>query len=146
ALFSLFEYAKLRVCSSNCILSYHPLPYLFSYLLLRMDMTEIPKAYEPKEIEKKWYPIWEDSGYFTPKMDSDAQSFSMVIPPPNVTGYLHMGHALNHTLGDVLVRWRRMQGDKTLWLPGTDHAGIATQVVVEKQLTKAGSSRQALGR
>jgi len=109
-------------------------------------MTEIPKAYEPKEIEKKWYPIWEDSGYFTPKMDSDAQSFSMVIPPPNVTGYLHMGHALNHTLGDVLVRWRRMQGDKTLWLPGTDHAGIATQVVVEKQLTKAGSSRQALGR
>src|SRR5581483_9365297 len=68
------------------------------------------------------------------------------IPTPNVTGYLHMGHALNHTLGDVLVRWRRMQGDKTLWLPGTDHAGIATQVVVEKQLTKAGSSRQALGR
>ena len=109
-------------------------------------MTEIPKAYEPKEIEKKWYPVWEERQYFKPDMDSYAPAFSMVIPPPNVTGYLHMGHALNHTLGDVLVRWRRMQGDKTLWLPGTDHAGIATQAVVEKQLDKAGTPRKSLGR
>jgi len=109
-------------------------------------MKEIPKAYEPKEIEKKWYPVWESRNYFQPNMDSPAPSFSMVIPPPNVTGYLHMGHALNHTLGDVLVRWRRMMGDKTLWLPGTDHAGIATQAVVEKQLEEVGSSRRELGR
>jgi len=109
-------------------------------------MTEIPKAYEPKEIEKKWYPVWESREYFKPDMTSTAPTFSMVIPPPNVTGYLHMGHALNHTLGDVLVRWHRMQGDKTLWLPGTDHAGIATQAVVEKQLVKAGTSRTAFSR
>ncbi|MEP7337420.1 MAG: valine--tRNA ligase [Acidobacteriota bacterium] len=109
---------------------------------------EIPKAYEPKEVEGRWYPFWEQSGFFSPENNTDpkAKVFSMVIPPPNVTGYLHMGHALNHTLQDVLARWRRMAGDRVLWLPGTDHAGIATQMVVERQLAAEGIKRQDLGR
>ncbi|MBX3276929.1 MAG: valine--tRNA ligase [Acidobacteria bacterium] len=109
---------------------------------------EIPKTYEPKEVEQRWYPIWEERGYFRPESntDPDAPVFSMAIPPPNVTGYLHMGHALNHTLQDVLARWRRMSGDRVLWLPGTDHAGIATQMVVERQLAREGIRRQDLGR
>jgi valyl-tRNA synthetase len=109
---------------------------------------EIPKAYEPKEAEGRWYPFWEQNRYFTPEinLDSKAPVYSIVIPPPNVTGYLHMGHALNHTLQDVLARWRRMSGDKVLWLPGTDHAGIATQMVVERQLTAEGLSRRDMGR
>jgi valyl-tRNA synthetase len=109
---------------------------------------EIPKAYDPKEVERRWYPIWEARHYFSPETNTDpkARIFSMVIPPPNVTGYLHMGHALNHTLQDVLARWRRMSGDRVLWLPGTDHAGIATQMVVEKQLAQQGLSRRELGR
>ncbi|NDD64887.1 MAG: valine--tRNA ligase, partial [Acidobacteria bacterium] len=110
---------------------------------------EIPKAYDPQQAESRWYPIWESRGYFSPELNGDndnAPVFSMVIPPPNVTGYLHMGHALNHTLQDVLARWRRMSGDRVLWLPGTDHAGIATQMVVERQLAAEGVSRQDLGR
>ncbi|MFN0086354.1 MAG: valine--tRNA ligase [Blastocatellia bacterium] len=109
---------------------------------------EIPKAYEPKEVEGRWYPFWETGGYLSPDANPNPQArvFSMVIPPPNVTGYLHMGHALNHTLQDVLARWRRMSGDRVLWLPGTDHAGIATQMVVERQLAQEGISRQDLGR
>jgi valyl-tRNA synthetase len=109
---------------------------------------EIPKAYDPKEVEGRWYPIWESRHYFTPEANADptARVFSMVIPPPNVTGELHMGHALNHTLQDVLARWRRMAGDRVLWLPGTDHAGIATQKKVEDQLTQEGLNRRDLGR
>src|SRR5215831_13179829 len=109
---------------------------------------EIPKAYDPKEVEGRWYPIWESRHYFTPETNTNpkARVFPMAIPPPNVTGYLHMGHALNHTLQDVLARWRRMSGDRVLWLPGTDHAGIATQMVVEKQLTLEGLNRRDLGR
>jgi valyl-tRNA synthetase len=109
---------------------------------------EIPKAYEPKECEGRWYPFWEQHRYFTPETNTDPKApvYSMVIPPPNVTGYLHMGHALNHTLQDVLARWRRMSGDRVLWLPGTDHAGIATQMVVERQLTAEGISRRDMGR
>jgi valyl-tRNA synthetase len=109
---------------------------------------EIPKAYDPKEVEGRWYPIWESRHYFTPEANANprAKVFSMVIPPPNVTGYLHMGHALNHTLQDTLARWRRMSGDRVLWLPGTDHAGIATQMVVEKQLSLEGVGRRDLGR
>lgn len=109
---------------------------------------EIPKAYDPKEVEGRWYPIWESRHYFTPETNTDprARVFSIVIPPPNVTGELHMGHALNHTLQDVLARWRRMSGDSVLWLPGTDHAGIATQKVVEDRLALEGMSRRDLGR
>lgn len=109
---------------------------------------EIPKTYNPKEAEEKWYPYWEDKKLFSPESNKspDAPVFTMVIPPPNVTGYLHMGHALNHTLQDVLARWRRMRGDKVLWLPGTDHAGIATQMIVEKQLAQEGLNRREMGR
>jgi len=109
-------------------------------------VIELPKAYEHLEIEKRWYPIWEQRGYFAASADSDAPPYTIVIPPPNVTGSLHMGHALMLTIEDVLTRWRRMQGYNTLWLPGTDHAGIATQMVVERELAKEGVSRFDLGR
>ena len=103
------------------------------------------KNYDAKAAEAKWYPIWENNGYFHQEPDGRVP-YSVVIPPPNVTGILHMGHALNQTIQDILVRWRRMQGRNTLWLPGTDHAGIATQNVVEKALKKEGKRRQDLGR
>jgi valyl-tRNA synthetase len=100
--------------------------------------------YSPKDIEEKWYKTWNDAGAFAPR--GGGKPFTIVIPPPNVTGALHMGHALNNTLQDVLIRFKRMQGYRALWQPGTDHAGIATQSVVEKQLAKQGIRKQALGR
>ncbi len=103
------------------------------------------KHYDAKAAEAKWYPIWEKNGYFHAE-PGKGEPYSVVIPPPNVTGILHMGHALNQTIQDILVRWRRMSGFNTLWLPGTDHAGIATQNVVEKALRKEGKRRQDLGR
>ena len=103
------------------------------------------KRYDAKAAEAKWYPLWEQNGYFHDE-PGKGNPYSVVIPPPNVTGILHMGHALNQTIQDVLVRWRRMSGFNTLWLPGTDHAGIATQSVVEKALDKEGLRRQDLGR
>ena len=103
------------------------------------------KHYDAKAAEAKWYPIWEKNGYFHSE-PGQGEPYSVVIPPPNVTGILHMGHALNETIQDILVRWRRMSGYNTLWLPGTDHAGIATQNVVEKALRKEGKRRQDLGR
>ena len=103
------------------------------------------KHYDAKAAEAKWYPIWESKGYFHDE-PGKGKPYSVVIPPPNVTGILHMGHALNQTIQDILVRWHRMRGDNTLWLPGTDHAGIATQNVVEKALRKEGKRRQDLGR
>ena len=109
-------------------------------------MENISSRYQPKEAEEKWYKHWEKQGYFTPKIDIKKKPYVIVIPPPNVTGVLHMGHALNNVLQDVLIRWKRMQGIPTLWLPGTDHAGIATQNVVEKMLSKKGIKRQDLGR
>src|SRR6267143_1149650 len=107
---------------------------------------DLDKAFAPATIEARWYAHWLKLGVFTARPDSPRPAFSMVIPPPNVTGRLHMGHALNNTLQDILARWRRMRGDDVLWLPGTDHAGIATQMVVERQLAKEGTSREALGR
>ena len=107
---------------------------------------DLPKAYEFSAVERKWYQYWEEHKKFQATMDDGKPSFSIVIPPPNVTGVLHVGHALNNTLQDVLVRFRRMQGYNTLWLPGTDHAGIATQNVVERQLATENSSRHAIGR
>jgi valyl-tRNA synthetase len=112
---------------------------------------EIPKAYEPQEIEKRWAELWVAEKLFTPEVAAqyrppDKPHFSLAIPPPNVTGSLHMGHMLEHTQIDVLMRWRRMQGHRVLWLPGTDHAGIATQVVVERELAKQGLTREGLGR
>jgi len=107
---------------------------------------ELAKRYEPTEFEQRIYAFWEKGGYFTPTPDPDRPKFSIVIPPPNVTGRLHIGHALVNTLQDIIVRWKRMSGFNTLWLPGTDHAGIATQLVVERQLEKEGLSRFDLGR
>ena len=109
-------------------------------------MSEIPKAYEPGKIERKWYNFWLEQGYFTPKIDPAKKPFVIIMPPPNVTGELHLGHALTDTLEDVMVRWHRMKGEPTLWLPGTDHAGIATQVVVEHQLARQGLTKNDIGR
>ncbi|HSL93251.1 MAG TPA: valine--tRNA ligase [Bacillota bacterium] len=110
-------------------------------------MTEIAKTYDPKAVEKKWYRIWEETGCFTPPHEPKGEAFTIVIPPPNVTDRLHVGHALDNTLQDVIIRLKRMQGYDTLWLPGTDHAGIATQNVVERNLLKTeGKSRHDLGR
>src|SRR5687767_12764751 len=107
----------------------------------------LPPAYDPTHAESHWYPIWEKAGYFRPEIHADGEPYSIVIPPPNVTGSLHMGHALTNTLEDILIRWRRMQGRKALWVPGTDHAGIATQMVVERELKKTEhKSRHDLGR
>ena len=104
------------------------------------------KSYTPKEVESRWYQFWLERGYFTASVEAPGEPYSMVIPPPNITGSLHMGHALNNTLQDILVRWRRMRGRNTLWVPGTDHAGIATQNVVEKQLVAEGATREGIGR
>ncbi|MEK6814752.1 MAG: valine--tRNA ligase [Nitrospirota bacterium] len=109
-------------------------------------LSQIPKAYSPQAAEDRWYETWSAEGFFAARDASDRPAFSIVIPPPNVTGSLHMGHALNATLQDVLVRWKRMAGFNALWLPGTDHAGIATQNVVEKQLAGEGTDRHRLGR
>jgi valyl-tRNA synthetase len=111
-----------------------------------MDSGTLKKGYEPKEVERHWYAYWEKEGLFAAEDVSDKDSFSIVIPPPNVTGVLHMGHAHNNTLQDILCRYRRMQGCNVLWMPGTDHAGIATQNVVEKGLAKEGLTRHSLGR
>lgn len=111
-----------------------------------MDNEILPKTYEPHSAEKKWYQYWLDHGFFKPDMSSVAQPYCIVIPPPNITGSLHMGHALNNTLQDILIRFRRMQGYKTLWQCGTDHAGIATQNVVERELAAEHKSRFDLGR
>jgi valyl-tRNA synthetase len=108
--------------------------------------SELPKAYEPKDTEAYWYAVWMQRGYFHADVTQGGDAFSIVIPPPNVTGSLHMGHAFNNTLQDILTRWQRMRGVNTLWLPGTDHAGIATQYVVERLLAAQGLERQSLGR
>ena len=108
--------------------------------------TELPKGYEPAEVEQKWFDVWEKRGDFHADENSSKPHYSIVIPPPNVTGVLHMGHALNNTLQDILCRWKRMSGYEVLWMPGTDHAGIATQNVVEKQLAAEGKDRHELGR
>jgi valyl-tRNA synthetase len=109
-------------------------------------MTNIEKVFEPKQIEERWYQFWIDKGYFHGDKDSDKKPFCIVIPPPNITGSLHIGHALNNTLQDILLRWKRMEGYNTLWMPGTDHAGIATQNVLERQLLAEGTDRYKIGR
>jgi len=106
----------------------------------------LPKAYEPHEVEKRWYSFWEQEGLFVAKITDEKRPYSIVIPPPNITGSLHMGHALNNILQDILIRYKRMAGYNTLWVPGTDHAGIATQNVVERQLAAEGLDRHTVGR
>src|SRR5437764_10299818 len=107
---------------------------------------ELTKSFDPRAIEAKWYGYWDSQGLFKPSMRPGAKPFCIQLPPPNVTGTLHMGHAFQQTLMDVLVRWHRMLGRNTLWQVGTDHAGIATQIVVENQLRAEGTSRRDLGR
>jgi valyl-tRNA synthetase len=109
-------------------------------------MTDLAKSFDPAAIEEHWGPLWEESGIYEPTLDPTKPSFAVQLPPPNVTGTLHMGHAFQHTIMDALVRYHRMKGENTLWVPGTDHAGIATQIVVERQLQEAGLSRHDLGR
>lgn len=111
-----------------------------------MAASQLEKTYDPNAVETRWSHEWLTRGYFHASPQHSGRPYCIVIPPPNVTGSLHVGHALNHSLQDILIRWRRMQGRNTLWLPGTDHAGIATQNVVEKQLMTEGLSREALGR
>ncbi len=105
-------------------------------------MSEMAKAYDPKSFESRWYERWEREGHFRPRGIEGTPSFTIVIPPPNVTGALTIGHVLNNTIQDVLIRWQRMQGFNTLWLPGTDHAGIATQNVVKRDLEARGQTRR----
>jgi len=107
---------------------------------------ELPATYDPQGVEEKWYKIWEEEGYFHADENDDKEPYSIVIPPPNVTGVLHMGHALNNTLQDILARWQRMKGKSVLWMPGMDHAGIATQNVVERLLKEEGKTKDDLGR
>ena len=111
-----------------------------------MASKVLDKSYNPHQVEEKWYRYWMERGYFRADEDSGQETYSIVIPPPNVTGLLHIGHALNNTLQDILIRFKRMQGYNVLWMPGTDHAGIATQNVVEKQLFEEGLDRHTLGR
>ncbi|MFH0726993.1 MAG: valine--tRNA ligase [Pseudomonadota bacterium] len=111
-----------------------------------MSLNELDKGYEPREVESRWYAYWQKENLFAARDTSEQAGYAIVIPPPNVTGVLHMGHALNNTLQDILCRYRRLNGDNVLWMPGTDHAGIATQNVVEKKLASEGLSRHDLGR
>ena len=111
-----------------------------------MSSDLLEKSYEPRGVEKRWYEFWEKEQLFAAREKSSKKSYSIVIPPPNVTGVLHMGHALNVTMQDILCRYRRLRGDNVLWMPGTDHAGIATQNVVEKKLASEGTDRHKLGR
>src|SRR3954466_14906047 len=107
---------------------------------------ELAKSFEPHAIERRWYPTWESRGYFAAALTDDRATYCIQLPPPNVTGTLHMGHAFQQTLMDALIRYHRMRGFNTNWIVGTDHAGIATQIVVERQLQEQGKSRQDLGR
>jgi valyl-tRNA synthetase len=111
-----------------------------------MASKVLDKSYNPHQVEGKWYQYWMERGYFRADENSEQKAYSIVIPPPNVTGVLHIGHALNNTLQDILIRFKRMEGDNVLWMPGTDHAGIATQNVVERKLVEEGLDRHSLGR
>src|SRR5450631_844002 len=109
-------------------------------------MPEITKSYEPREVERKWYAAWLDADAFGGRPGAGREPYSIVMPPPNVTGVLTMGHVLNNTLQDVLIRRARIEGSSALWVPGLDHAGIATQTVVEREMRKQKKTRHDLGR
>ena len=113
---------------------------------LEETAAPLPKAYDPSQVEGKWYQFWLDKGHFTPRIVPGKQPFVIIMPPPNVTGELHLGHALTAALEDALTRWHRMKGEPSLWLPGVDHAGIAGQNVVERLLASEGTDRHKLGR
>src|SRR5260221_9480618 len=109
-------------------------------------ISSLPKTYEPQAVEGRWYRFWEAGGYFKPSGDTTRPTFVISMPPPNVTGALHLGHAITATVEDILIRYHRMKGDDTLWVPGEDHAGIGTQTVVERLLAQEGTDRHAIGR
>ncbi len=111
-----------------------------------MTSAQMPSAYNAADVEQRIYQDWQNKGYFNAKIVEGQEPYVIIMPPPNVTGELHLGHALEKAIEDALVRWRRMSGVPTLWLPGTDHAGIATQNVVERQLAEEGKTRDDLGR
>jgi valyl-tRNA synthetase len=111
-----------------------------------LSVSSLPKAYEPQAVEGKWYRFWEEGDYFKPRSNPTGKPFVISMPPPNVTGALHLGHAITATIEDILIRYHRMKGDDTLWVPGEDHAGIATQTVVERLLAKEGTDRHKIGR
>ena len=108
--------------------------------------NDLPKTYSPSEFEERIYMKWCDKGYFRPEVDREKNPYTIVIPPPNITGQLHMGHALDNTLQDILIRYKRMSGFCTLWLPGTDHASIATEAKIVEAMRKEGLSKEDLGR
>ncbi|MEE0731104.1 MAG: class I tRNA ligase family protein, partial [Oscillospiraceae bacterium] len=108
--------------------------------------TELLKAYEPKEVERRIYDFWMQGGYFHAEPDPEKKPYTIVIPPPNITGQLHMGHALDETMQDILIRWKRMQGYSALWLPGTDHASIATEAKIVEAMRKEGITKDDIGR
>ena len=112
----------------------------------RLPRKPLPKAYDPSQVERRLYEWWEQSGYFSARPDPNKNPFTIIMPPPNVTGELHLGHAMTAAIEDALTRYHRMNGDMALYLPGTDHAGIATQVVVERELAKEGLTRHDVGR
>jgi valyl-tRNA synthetase len=115
--------------------------------MIEQEKHSLPRAYEPQAVESKWYRFWEEQGYFKPRPGASGRpAFVISMPPPNVTGALHLGHAITATIEDILIRYHRMRGDDTLWVPGEDHAGIATQTVVERQLASEGTNRHTLGR
>ena len=107
---------------------------------------ELAKQYDPAEVEDRTYQFWLDRKYFHAAVNPDKKPYTIVIPPPNITGQLHMGHALDETLQDILIRWRRMQGYEALWLPGTDHASIATEAKIVEQMRKEGLTKEGIGR
>ena len=111
-----------------------------------MANEELSKTYAPGEIEERLYRTWCEKGYFTPSSQKSGKSFTVVMPPPNITGQLHMGHALDNTLQDILIRYKRMQGFDTLWVPGTDHASIATEAKIVEAMRKEGVSKEQIGR
>ena len=104
-------------------------------------MAELDKTYDPDQVEEKWYDKWEKEGYFKPELAENKEAYSIMMPPPNITGQLHLGHALDNTLQDIYTRYKRMQGFDTLWLPGTDHASIATEVKVTNKLREEGKEK-----
>src|SRR3954447_18446102 len=107
---------------------------------------EMPRVYDPASVEAPTYARWEQSGAFSPKVDGDSDPYTVIMPPPNLTGELHLGHAMMDTVEDILIRWRRMQGRDTLWLPGVDHAAIAVHTLIERQLAAQGVNRRDIGR
>ena len=109
-------------------------------------MKELSKTYEPKSFEEKLYKFWMDGKYFTPEIDENKKPFTIVMPPPNVTGNLHIGHALNNTIQDILIRTKRMEGYSTLWVPGTDHASISTEAKVVEKIKSEGKTKEGIGR